>query len=156
VSSENNLSIAASRTVAPASAKQRAAVSSAEAVSGAACSHSYVRHTPTRGALTEDNFASAGRPVTAEASSATSATLRAMRPTVSSDSETGFTPWRLTRPKLGLYPTTPQNEDGRIVEPPVCVPIPSGIMKSATPAADPLDEPPGVCAVLCGLAVFAR
>jgi len=33
------------------------------------------------------------------------------------------------------------------------VPIASGTMKSATAAAEPLDEPPGVWAGLCGLAV---
>ena len=42
---------------------------------------------------------------------------------------------------------------GLIVEPTVCVPIAAGTMKSATAAADPDDEPPGVCLMLCGLAV---
>src|SRR5207248_384883 len=62
-------------------------------------------------------------------------------------------PLRLNSPKLGLYPTTPQNADGRITEPPVWVPSPTGTWKSATAAAEPLDEPPGVCAGLCGLTV---
>ncbi len=47
----------------------------------------------------------------------------------------------------------PQKAAGRIVEPPVWVPKASGAMKSATAAADPLDEPPGVCAGLWGLRV---
>ena len=40
-----------------------------------------------------------------------------------------------------------------MIEPPVCVPKATGTMKSATAAAEPLDEPPGVCARLCGFAV---
>ena len=40
-----------------------------------------------------------------------------------------------------------------MTEPPVCVPNATGTMKSATAAPDPLDEPPGVWARLCGLAV---
>ncbi len=38
----------------------------------------------------------------------------------------------------------PQNDAGRMVEPPVCVASASGTWKSATAAAEPLDEPPGV------------
>src|SRR5262245_49030754 len=45
---------------------------------------------------------------------------------------------------------TPQNEPGRMTEPPVWVPSASGIMRAPTPAAEPDDEPPGVCAGLCG------
>jgi hypothetical protein len=53
-----------------------------------------------------------------------------------------------------LHATTPQYEPGRITEPAVCVPNASGTMKSATAAAEPLEEPPGVCAGLCGLRVL--
>ena len=38
-----------------------------------------------------------------------------------------------------------------MVEPPVCEPIASGTMKSATAAAEPLDDTPGVRARSCGL-----
>ncbi len=48
----------------------------------------------------------------------------------------------------------PQYAAGRITEPAVWVPNPSGTMPSATAAAEPLDEPPGVCAGFCGLAVL--
>src|SRR3954452_8377774 len=48
----------------------------------------------------------------------------------------------------------PQNAAGRITEPAVCVPKASGAILSATAAAEPLDEPPGVCAGLRGLAVL--
>src|SRR4030088_1269752 len=47
----------------------------------------------------------------------------------------------------------PQWAAGRIPEPPVCVPKASGTWPSATAAAEPDDEPPGVCAGLCGLVV---
>ncbi len=49
----------------------------------------------------------------------------------------------------------PQNDAGRTIEPPVCVPIASGTWKSATAAAEPLDEPPGVCVSRSGLPVRA-
>ena len=40
-----------------------------------------------------------------------------------------------------------------MIDPPVCVPNATGTMKSATAAADPLDDPPGVCARSRGFAV---
>ena len=40
-----------------------------------------------------------------------------------------------------------------MIDPPVCVPNATGTMKSATAAADPLEDPPGVCARLRGFAV---
>ena len=57
------------------------------------------------------------------------------------------------RPSVGLNPKMPQNDAGRITEPAVWVPSASGIMPDATPAAEPDDEPPGVCAVLRGFRV---
>src|SRR5918997_3634091 len=50
---------------------------------------------------------------------------------------------------------TPQYEAGRMTEPPVCVPSASGTMPAATAAAEPDEEPPGVCARLRGLRVAA-
>src|SRR3954468_14712218 len=47
-------------------------------------------------------------------------------------------------PIVGLKPTAPQYEAGRSVEPCVCVPSPTGIMPEPTPAAVPLEDPPGV------------
>ena len=41
-----------------------------------------------------------------------------------------------------------------MTEPAVWLPNASGTMLSPTAAAEPLDEPPGVCAGLCGLAVL--
>ncbi len=40
-----------------------------------------------------------------------------------------------------------------MTEPPVCVPTASGTMPAATAAAEPLDEPPGVCSTFAGLRV---
>src|SRR5712691_13546154 len=88
------------------------------------------------------------------AKNAASATLRAIVPIVSRLSQSALTPARGITPKLGLKPTTPQNAAGRITDPAVWVPRASGTMKSATAAAEPLDEPPGVWAGLRGLAVL--
>src|SRR5438067_4235786 len=49
---------------------------------------------------------------------------------------------------------TPQKDAGRITEPAVWLPSASDTMCAATAAAEPLEEPPGVCSGLCGLRVF--
>ena len=54
---------------------------------------------------------------------------------------------------VGLKATMPQYDAGRISEPAVCVPKASGTMKSATAAAEPLEEPPGVREGSSGLRV---
>src|SRR5438552_1221190 len=54
------------------------------------------------------------------------------------------TPWNDSTSTVGLKPTTPQYAAGRINEPLVCVPIAAGTCPSATAAAEPDDEPPGV------------
>ena len=87
--------------------------------------------------------------------SAASATLRVIGPIVSNDSDTGYTPYRLTRPNVGLSPTIPLYEEGRTIEPPVCDPSAAGNIPTAAPTADPLLEPPGVCAAFHGLTVGA-
>ena len=46
------------------------------------------------------------------------------------------------RPVDGRYPTTPQNEAGRVIEPPVSVPRLKGTVPSATVAALPPLDPP--------------
>ena len=48
------------------------------------------------------------------------------------------------RPKVGLIPNTPQNEDGIRIEPAPSPPWASGPMPSATAAAAPPLEPPAV------------
>ena len=42
-----------------------------------------------------------------------------------------------------------------MTEPPVCVPSAAGTMPAATAAAEPEEEPPGVCSGLRGLRVAA-
>src|SRR5271168_4573665 len=47
----------------------------------------------------------------------------------------------------------PQKLAGLVVEPITCVPSAALTMPAATAAAEPLDDPPGVCAVFHGLRV---
>ena len=49
----------------------------------------------------------------------------------------------------------PQKLAGRIVEPRAWVPMAAGMVGAPTAAAEPLDEPPGVRLVSCGLRVRA-
>src|SRR6266436_614837 len=91
----------------------------------------------------------------AAAAKATSATPAANRPAVSSDQEKHFMPTVGISRKDGLYPATPQKAAGRTTEPPVWLPSAIGTMPAATAAAEPEDEPPGVCAGLRGLRVPA-
>ena len=92
-------------------------------------------------------------PVSTARPRATSSTDRAISPIVSRLSDMSFSPARWIAPKLGLKPTTPQKEAGRSTDPPVCVPRASGTIPSATAAAEPLEEPPGVWLARCGLVV---
>src|SRR5437763_3143743 len=55
--------------------------------------------------------------------------------------------------KVGLHPAMPQYDAGRVIEPPVCEPRAPRHMPVATAAAEPLDEPPGVCARFHGFFV---
>ncbi len=73
---------------------------------------------------------------------------------VSRPGASGLVPAVAMRPKLGFMPTTPQKDAGRMIEPAVCVPKASGTMWSATAAAEPLEEPPGVRVASCGLRVL--
>jgi hypothetical protein len=59
-----------------------------------------------------------------------------------------------TLPKLGLKPTIPQNAAGLMTEPFVWVPSAAAAMPHATEAAEPIDEPPGVCRTFHGLRVL--
>jgi hypothetical protein len=54
---------------------------------------------------------------------------------------------------LGLKPKQPQKLAGRMVEPITCVPSAALAIPAATEAAEPLDDPPGVCATFHGLRV---
>src|SRR3984957_3373802 len=141
-------------TAAPACANATSTRSNNACVSGAARSHVGDLQIPIRGARPGCWSGSPrSRPATAPAKKAQSATERAITPTVSKLSDMSFMPTRLINPKVGLYPTTPQNAAGRMMLPAVWVPNANGNIPSATPAAEPEDDPPGVCAGLAGLAV---
>ena len=56
----------------------------------------------------------------------------------------------------GLKPATPQKLAGRITEPPVWLPVAIGKKPAATAAAEPDDEPPGVCVEVVRVAGLAR
>ena len=49
-----------------------------------------------------------------------------------------------TRPNGGLKPTTPQNDAGMRIEPPMSDPVASMVAPAASAAPEPPDEPPGV------------
>src|SRR5687767_5126133 len=87
----------------------------------------------------------------ARSTMAQSSTLRAKGPQASKVYELGITPCLLTRPYVGLSPTTPQSDEGPRIEPPVSVPSAHGTKLLATAAPDPLLEPPVKCSRFHGL-----
>src|SRR5437899_673322 len=89
----------------------------------------------------------------APSSSAASSTLFAIRPTWSSDHEIGMMPCRLTRPYVGLRPTTPHTLAGRRTDPEVSPPVAPSNRPAATAAADPPLDPPGSRSRFQGLRV---
>ena len=62
-----------------------------------------------------------------------------------------MTPARLTRPNVGISPTTPQSDAGPRIDPPVSEPSATGTMPAATAAPEPDEEPPVKCARFHGL-----
>ncbi len=72
---------------------------------------------------------------------------------MSSEGAKSFTPAGETVPKVGLKPNTPQKLAGRVTEPAVWVPSATSAIPQATAAAEPIDEPPGVCVARCGFVV---
>ncbi len=63
-------------------------------------------------------------------------------------------PARLTRPMVGLTPTTPHALAGEMMDPSVSVPMASGAKPADTPAADPELDPEGLRSSAYGLAVW--
>src|ERR1700688_676230 len=141
------------RTDAPARSAARPATRNASSLAASAAPANSCVTTPMRGALTVAPGISSGRLVMADSPRARSSTPAANRPTVSSVHEKHFTPTVGSTRNDGFIAATPQYDAGRITEPPVCVPSASGIIPAATAAADPDDDPPGVCAWLRGLSV---
>src|ERR1700723_4528551 len=85
---------------------------------------------------------------------AASATETAIGPAVSCTGDSGTMPVLLTRPRVGLTPTTPQALDGETIEPSVSVPTARGAKPADRPAAEPELDPAGVRASAYGFAVW--
>src|SRR6266852_5515540 len=83
------------------------------------------------------------RPAIVRSTSATSFTVFANGPMWSSDEAKAISPYRDTRPYVGFKPTTPQNDAGWRIDPPVSEPSVTTAMSAATAAAEPPDDPPG-------------
>ena len=63
-------------------------------------------------------------------------------------------PVRLTRPRVGLIPTTPQALDGETIDPSVSVPTARGAKPADRPAADPELDPDGLRSSAYGFAAW--
>ena len=92
-----------------------------------------------------------GRSVSTDHMSATSSTLRAIGPTVSSVGTSGNTPSVEINPHCDLSPTTSQVAEGRRMEQPVSEPSASSQRPAARAAAEPDDDPPVVLPGCVGL-----
>src|SRR5262245_3022998 len=77
-------------------------------------------------------------------SAAASRTVRAIGPALARPSEPDTHGAGETRPREGLMPKRPQQDDGIRIEPPPSLPWASGARPAATAAAAPPLEPPGV------------
>ncbi len=85
-----------------------------------------------------------GRPASSDHIVATSSTLRAIGPTVSSVGQSGKTPSVGMSPHSDFNPTTSHAADGSRTEQPVSVPSARSHNPAASAAAEPLEEPPVV------------
>ena len=94
-----------------------------------------------------------GCPLKAAQANARSETEAAKKPWLSRLGLSPVTPVSGTRPWLSTIAATPQYAAGRITEPAVCDPSARGTCPAATAAAEPLEEPPGVCPGAAGLVV---
>src|SRR6476659_7788987 len=88
--------------------------------------------------------------------SAVSATDRAMTPTLSSVQRSVMHPYRLVRPYVGRSPTTPQVDDGEMIEPFVSVPTAKPTSPAAVAEAGPANDPLAPRSGFQGLRVRAR
>lgn len=86
----------------------------------------------------------ASTPLIAASTSAASRTVRHIGPAVSCVNEIGTMPSRLTRPTVGLMPTSAFTDAGEVIEPSVSVPMPAAHRLAATAAPVPDDEPLGL------------
>src|SRR5262245_9795628 len=82
---------------------------------------------------------------------AASSTVRAIGPAVSCEWAIGTIPERLTRPTVGLMPTSAVAADGQTIDPSVSVPTPIAAKLAAIAAAVPELEPHAVRSSAYGL-----
>ena len=82
---------------------------------------------------------------------AASSTLLDRTPTVSNELANWNIPYLDIIPYVGLYPTTPQYEEGCLIDPPVSEPMANKTSLADTVAAEPPDEPPGILSKSHGL-----
>src|SRR5688572_19404773 len=80
----------------------------------------------------------------AVSNNAASATVRAIGPAVSCETEIGMMPDRLTRPTVGFRPTKPATDAGQMMLPSVSVPIPIAARLAAIAAPVPELDPHGL------------
>src|SRR5947207_576039 len=85
---------------------------------------------------------------------ALSTTWRVIGPAVSCSAEIGTTPVRLTRPRVGLWPTMSLIPAGHTIDPSVSVPIATWARVAAIAAPEPDDEPHGFRSSTYGLFVW--
>ena len=85
-------------------------------------------------------------PASTPRSFAASVTVRAIGPAVSWSAVMGTMPWRLTRPSVGLMPTSMFALEGLRIDPEVSVPTPTVARLAPTAIPGPELEPPGVTA----------
>ncbi len=91
-------------------------------------------------------------PASTSSRAAESRTERVITPSMASpDSSAPCSGPKLTRPRLALSAKSPQQEAGMRSEPPPSLPCAAGTMRAATAAAEPPEEPPGVCSRFQGL-----
>src|SRR6185503_10316704 len=96
---------------------------------------------------------SGSTPLMTDSTTAASVTLRAIGPAVSCCAEIGTSPARLTRPSVGLMPTSLLAPDGQTIEPSVSVPMVTVARSAAAATADPLLDPHGLRSSTYGLLV---
>src|SRR5262245_19343072 len=81
-------------------------------------------------------------PAIASSTRPQSSAVRPIGPTLSRLQERAIAPCRLTRPRVGRSPVTPQFAAGETIEPHVSDPSAKGTSPALTAEADPLEEPP--------------
>ena len=90
-------------------------------------------------------------PASTSSASAVSPTVRVSTPSTPKPSNAASSGPSGTRKRLGLRPTTPQQDAGMRIEPPASLPCAIGTMPAATAAALPPEEPPVISAGSHGL-----